>query len=82
MMDDERYKKQYNNARDDCLCRGGDNCGIPTPDTAIYIKGLRLSKSPPRIPPPVIRECLPDRYLRCPLFVFIKKIPCNIHNRW
>ena len=86
MMDDERYKRDYNSVREECLCRGGDNCGIPTPDTEIYpLKTPRpVAIYPPKTPTHIMiqRKCEPDKYLECPLFVFIKRTSCTMHNRW
>ena len=65
MMDDERYKKLYNEIRKTCLCRGGNYnatsyCGIQTPDATLNM---------------VLRPCVPDAHKTCPLFTFIKAMP-------
>jgi hypothetical protein len=67
MMDDERNRRTFNQARQACLCRGGTNCGIPIPDTTLY---------PPHHKTPVMiqRTCLPDEPYSCPLWVFVKAI--------
>ncbi len=78
MMDDERYRREYNNVRDVCLCRDRSI------SQKVYDKTDRsISQEVYDSCKTVIgRDCKPDKYLECPLFVFIKKVSCTMHNRW
>lgn len=63
MMDAEKFQMRYNDIREICLARGGDFCAIPILDTDDMTNGT------PRL---IQRSCLPDNYLACPLFSFVK----------
>lgn len=60
MMDDERHRREYNEAREYCLLK---------------TKGMKCSikfKTPKALG---LVDCHEDEWTTCPLFVFIKKVP-------
>ena len=63
-MDNERYRIEYNGARETCLLKKGDSCGIK-------IEGTKFTKI-------IYGDCIEDDYKTCPLFTFIKNTPGKI----
>ena len=65
MMDDERNRKEYNNLREVCLGRCRTSLDIRHDWCKVVTD----------------RDCKPDKYNECPLFVFTKKMRGKYGNR-
>ncbi len=71
MMDNERYKMEYNSVRETCLCKKEDKCSIKIEGIKSSIR-IAFGMKHPEL---VLGDCIKDNYSTCPLFTMIKNVP-------
>lgn len=71
MMDNERHKNEYNELRKECLCRNRILSKKAHEHDACTLRPYSRTLSGIAI---IGKDCKPDKYLECPLFMFVKKM--------